>query len=102
MESLREFLSNGLSLPDASLMPFAIGVLLVAVGAYGVLRWAMRARVERRVRVHCPVHDATTTVLCRLGPDGTPVEIERCDLLTRSGLRACDSACLKTLVEQAA
>ena len=102
MESFREFLSGALSLPDASLMPFAIGVLLVAAGAYGVLRWAMRARVERRARVYCPVHHTRARVQWRLGREGTPVELERCDLLTRRGLRACDSACLKTLVEHAA
>ena len=103
MQTYREFLGGALTLPDASLLPFAIGVLLVAAVAYGVLRWAMRVRVERRARVYCPVHHATARVRLRLDPDGMPIEVEGCDLLTRRGLRACDSACLKTLVvEQAA
>jgi hypothetical protein len=104
MQGFRGFLSGALTLPDASLMPFAIGVLLVAVATYGLLRWAMRAQGERRVRVYvyCPVHHATTRVLCRLQPDGTPVAIECCDLLTRRGLSTCNAACLNTLVEHAA
>jgi hypothetical protein len=103
MQSLRELLNGALTLPEASLMPFAIGVLLVAVAAYTVLRWAMRVRVERRARVYCPVHHATARVRLRLDPDGTPVDVEGCDLLTRRGLRSCDAACLRTLVvEQAA
>jgi hypothetical protein len=103
MQSLREFVNGALALPDASLMPFAIGVLLVAVAAYAGLRWAMRVRVERRAHVYCPVHHATASVRLRLDPDGTPIEVDGCDLLTRRGLRTCDAACLKTLVvEQAA
>ena len=98
MQTYRELLGGALTLPDASLMPFAIGVLLVALVGYGVLRWAMRVRVARAARVYCPVHHATARVRLRIDPDGTPTEVESCDLLTRRGFRACDAACLKTLV----
>src|SRR5687768_10218141 len=39
MDSVREFLTGVLTLPDPSLIPFAIGLLLVPVAIYGIVRW---------------------------------------------------------------
>ena len=48
MDSVREFMSGVLTLPDPSLIPFVIGLLLVPVAVSGIGRWAMRAGVARR------------------------------------------------------
>jgi hypothetical protein len=49
MDSVREFLTGVLTLPDPSLIPFAIGLLLVPVAIYGIVRWA-NARRRRAAR----------------------------------------------------
>jgi hypothetical protein len=96
MNTLPGSLGAALSLPDATLMPFALAILVAALAVYGLLRWAMRSGREGhvRVRVYCPVHRTRTHVLCRLGPRGAPLAIERCDL---TPLDTCDADCLSSL-----
>ena len=48
MDSIREFMSGVLTLPEPSLIPFVIGLLLVPVAVYGIVRLAMRVGVARR------------------------------------------------------
>ena len=101
MQSLPEVLRSALAVP-ASLVPFAIGVLLAALVGTMLLRWAMRARVERRERLRCPVYRSMTRVVFGIAPDGTAIEVERCALLARRPNLACRCDCLATANEKAA
>ena len=96
MEALREFVTSALGMP-ASVIPFAIGVLLVALAGYLLLMWAIRARGERRERLRCPAYHSMTRVVFGLASDGTPIEVRRCALFSRRRIVPCRYDCLRAL-----
>ena len=96
MERCREFPSGASPSSGASPMPLAIARWEGEGSCNGRCVFAS----EGGTRVYRPMHPATTRVLFWPGSDAIPVEFGRCHLLTRRGLRVCDSAC-PTRVTQA-
>ena len=96
MQRWHEFPSGASPSSGASPMPFAIA----RWEGEGSCNWRCVFASEGGTRVYRPVPLGTTRVLFWPGSDAIPFEFERCHLLTRRGLRVCDSAC-PTLVKQA-
>jgi hypothetical protein len=95
MERYREFPNGAFPSRDASPMPFAIARWEGEGSCNGRCVFAS----EGGTRVYPPVHPATRGLFWPRS-DAIPLEFEHCHVLTRRGLRVCDSAC-PTLVKQA-
>jgi hypothetical protein len=97
MLSFREFPSGVPSLPDASPMRFTIARWESGRSCDGQCLSAS----EGHSCVYCPAHPAMRRLLDR-SQVPIPFEVEHYHLLTRRGLRVCDSARPTTRVEQTA
>lgn len=84
----------GLSIPQDTLQIAMIALMLVLIGAYAVLFWAIYRSMRGHMRVRCPEQGRMAVIRAAITPEGVPFDVIDCSLLPADRPVDCARGCL--------